>query len=230
MRVQLVEIAERPQRPSRLDPHALQQPGAGQGLDIGFLELDFRRLARVGAETEREVAAELVVDIARKRHFAVAERKAFRGALRFVARREPRNRRFVGREAGIPAVEDDADRGVERAVRRRFGGRRRGRGLGVGAVRTRLERRELRFERLEPRFVVPLEGLDLSRQGLRARRRRRLGAALAGQQQGRQHDRGKPGDPGALAHCTLLQAISVPADPPVRYGTGSARRNIITVQ
>ena len=207
VRMMLVEIAEGPERPARLDPHALAQPGTGQGLDIGFLELDFRRFARVRSETEGQAGAKLVVDIAGCGYFAVAQRKAFRRALRLVTDHEARNLGLVGREAGVLAVEDDADRRVERIIRRRLGARGGRRGFCPGALRSRLQRRELRLEGLETRFVILLQSLDLCRQCLRAGRRRRLGAALGGKQQGRQHDRCKAGNPGALTHCTLLQAM-----------------------
>ena len=207
VRVLLVEIAEGPERPPRLDPHALAQPGTGQGLDIGFLELDLRRFARVRSETEGQAAAKLVVDIAGSRYLTVAEGEALRRALRLVTHHEARYRRLFGREAGVPAVEDDADRRVERIIRRRLGARGGRSGHCLGRLRSRLERRELRLKGFETRFVILLQSLDLCCQGLRAGRSRRLGAALDGNQQGRQHDRGKAGNPDALAHCTLLQAM-----------------------
>ena len=173
--VLLVQIAEGPERPARLHPHPFRQPGAGQGLDIGLLELDLRILPRVRAETEGQGAPKLVVDIARSRHLAMAEGEALRRALRLVTDREARYRRFFGRESRIPAVQDDADRRVERVVLRWPAWRRWLRGR---AHRLRLERRKLRFQRLQPRLVIPFQGLNFRRQRRGARRRRRLGHRL----------------------------------------------------
>ena len=63
MGVMLVQVAEGPERPARLEPDPVRQARASQGLDIGLLKLDLR-LAAMGAEAERQAPAELVVDIA----------------------------------------------------------------------------------------------------------------------------------------------------------------------
>ena len=175
MRMQLVQIAEGPQRASGLDAQPVGQPRAGQGLDERFLDFQLRR-AIVRSKAECEIPEELVVHIARHHDLAVAEGKPLAAALAVMADLESGN--SAAAILGIlceTTVEHDADGGVERVVRRgarhgrrrrRFG-RRRGRGFRFGF---RLQIAELRFERLDAGFVLGFQRLDLGGQFRRGRR------------------------------------------------------------
>ena len=121
--VLLVQVAERPQGTARLDAHAFGQAGAGQGLDVRFLELQLGGLARVNPQAQGEVPQELVVDAARHRDLAVAQGESVPGPFALVAGRKTVNLELVGGVLGEQPVQDDADRGVEGVVGCRFGGR-----------------------------------------------------------------------------------------------------------
>ena len=185
MGVQLVQIAERPERAAGLEPKALRQAGAGQGLDIGFLQLELGRLAGMDAEAEREGAAELVVDIAGERDLAVAEREALVRTFRFVAQLKAGEPGSLRRVAGQHAVQDDADLRIEAGVAGPLSGRCRlwlG-GLGFG---------ELRLERRHALLVVLFQSFDLCGQLRRRGHRRRLRLGRVGGEQNRQSDRRRP--------------------------------------
>ena len=173
VRVLLVQVAEGPERPARLDPRPVGQARAGQGLDIGLLKLDLR-LAVMGAEAEHESPAELVVDIARHREFAVAERKALWRAFGLMAELEAGKAHLLLGAVHEHGVEDDADRRIEGVVAG-LHGRLRGRG-GFRGRRLGLHPGKLGLERRNALFVVLLQGVDLRGQLLRRRRPRlRLG-------------------------------------------------------
>ena len=160
--VLLVEVTQGPQRPSRLDAEPVGQPGAGQGLDIRFLQLDLGRLARMDAKAEGELAVELVVDIAGDRDLGMVEAEALGGTLGFVAELKARYLRPLGGELGVHAIENNADRRVEDVVR--SNGPRRRFGCARGGLRFRSNRRQLGLKRLDARLVFALEGLYFSGQ------------------------------------------------------------------
>ena len=181
--VQLIEIAERPQRASGLDPRAVGQAGPGESHDVRFFELELDRLAGVDAESEGEIAVELVVDVARHRDFAVAEREPIGAAFALVSGLEPGNFRVVVREASELAVEDHADRGVENVVLRHP---RRWRGCGrirVGDAGLGFKGLQLFFQGPNAGLVLALQGADLLRQFGGGGRRRRLSERLRHRQQ-----------------------------------------------
>jgi hypothetical protein len=104
--------------------------------------------AILAADRHGQLAIELLVDVGGQRHFALAQRKSIRARSGFASERKAAARIGVRiqRMVGIAAVEDDADRRVERigvaattAVARRGGDGRRGVAgrdlIGIGSER-----------------------------------------------------------------------------------------------
>ena len=163
VRVEFVQITERPQGAPRLDPQPAGQTGAGQRADPGFLDIEFGRFAGMRPEAEGECALEFVVDIARQGDFGVSEAQALRAALAVMADPEAGDFRHVRGKVRDPPVEHDADRGVEGVVRGRDLPLRRRRGRR-GSGGRRLDIGEPLLERADALFVFGLERLDFGRQ------------------------------------------------------------------
>ena len=121
-----IQITQRPEGPTRLDPASVRQSGIRQGLDIGFFQLDlvFAALPDDGC---RQAAIELVVDIGGEIKLGFVDRQPFLAAFAFFADAEASDIRRILRIGCGLAIEDNADGGVERVVadgsrRYRFGG------------------------------------------------------------------------------------------------------------
>ena len=204
--VLLVQVAEGPERPARLEPDPVRQARAGQGLDIGLLELDLR-LAVMGAEAECQAPAELVVDIARHRYFAVAEREALFRAFGLMAELEAGKPHLLVGAVHEHGVEDDAEGRIEGVVSGPHG-RLRGRGgLPVGGRRLGLHRGDLGLQRRNALFVVLLQRVDLRGQFFRrGRPRLRLGQR-DGEQDRQPHGRHSH-KPGNFTHRRSSDSLS----------------------
>jgi hypothetical protein len=192
VRVVAVEIADVGEEASGAQAEARGKRG---GVDVGFLDVDADS-AVVLLEAGHDLAVELVVDVRRERELRFAERKALLARAALAHDREPGAHVVVGveRVVRVGAVEDHADRGVERVVGCAAAGSRNGRGgghrgdrrlplrrleglelrlcrlrRGQGGVRLRPQLLRLGLERLQPlrQLLVALIGGGIGRQGRR---------------------------------------------------------------